>query len=167
MDLQLHGTTVLVTGAGQGLGRAIGTAFAAEGAGVAFLHHSSSAGADEAAAEVRSAGGRAISVGADLRDRDAVESAAARVADELGPIGVLVNNAAATQSKPFLETDPDDWAPQIDVTVAGTLRIMPRRRQADGRPRRRVDRQPHGRLGPGGRVAGCSSPPPPAPRPSG
>ena len=123
MDLQLHGTTVLVTGAGQGLGRAIGSAFAAEGAGVAFLHHSSSAGAAEAAAAVRSAGGRAISVGADLRDRDAVESAAARVADELGPIGVLVNNAAATQSKPFFETTEDDWAPQIDVTVAGTLRI--------------------------------------------
>jgi len=50
---------------------------------------------------------------------DAVE----RVERELGPIDVLVNNAAATQRKPFLESTPADWAPQVDVTVTGTLRI--------------------------------------------
>ncbi len=42
---------------------------------------------------------------------------------ELGPIGVLVNNAAATQRKLFLETTPADWAAQVDVTVKGTLLI--------------------------------------------
>jgi 3-oxoacyl-[acyl-carrier protein] reductase len=45
------------------------------------------------------------------------------VESQLGPIGVLVNNAAATGSKPFLDTTPDDWAFQVDVTVTGTLRI--------------------------------------------
>ncbi|MEZ5378569.1 MAG: SDR family oxidoreductase [Acidimicrobiales bacterium] len=123
MELQLNDTTVLVTGAGQGLGRAIGMAFANEGARVAFHYHSSSTGAEEAAAEVAANGGQAIAVGADLRDRAAVEAAAATVESELGPIGVLINNAAATQSKPFFESTEDDWAPQIDVTVAGTLRI--------------------------------------------
>lgn len=123
MELELDDTTVLVTGAGQGLGRAIGAAFAAEGARVAFHHHSSADGAEEAAAEVRAAGGRAMAIGADLRDRAAVEGAVEAVAAELGPIGVLVNNAAATQSKPFFETTEDDWAPQIDVTVGGTVRI--------------------------------------------
>jgi NAD(P)-dependent dehydrogenase (short-subunit alcohol dehydrogenase family) len=123
MDLRLGGTTVLVTGGGQGLGRAIGTAFAAEGADVAFAYHASAAGAEAAAAEARALGGRALAVPLDLRSRPSVEAAAGRVLAELGPIGVLVNNAAATQSKPFFETTEDDWAPQIDVTVAGTLRI--------------------------------------------
>ncbi len=123
MDLQLNDTTVMITGAGQGLGRAIGMAFAAEGSRVAFHYHSSGEGAEAAAAEVNATGGKAIAVGADLRDRDAVEAAAATVNGELGPINVLVNNAAATQSKPFFESTEEDWAPQIDVTVGGTLRI--------------------------------------------
>ncbi len=45
------------------------------------------------------------------------------VESQLGPIGVLVNNAAATGVKPFLNTTPDDWSFQIDVTVTGTLRV--------------------------------------------
>jgi 3-oxoacyl-[acyl-carrier protein] reductase len=45
------------------------------------------------------------------------------VESQLGPIGVLVNNAAATGLKPFLETTPDDWAFQVDVTVTGTIRV--------------------------------------------
>lgn len=123
MDLGLAGRTVLVTGAGQGLGRAIGLAFAAEGANVAFHYHSSASGAEQAAKEAAELGVRSAAVGADMRDRAAVDRAVADVTDRLGPIDVLVNNAAATQSKPFLQTTEEDWAPQIDVTVAGTLRV--------------------------------------------
>lgn len=74
MDLGLGGRVVLVTGAGQGLGRAIGLGFV-------------------------------------------------QVERELGPIDVLVNNAAATRRQPFLESTPEDWAFQVDVTVTGTLRV--------------------------------------------
>jgi len=76
MELRLAGTTVLVTGAGQGLGRAIGLAFAQEGAWVAFHYNSSAEGAQKAAAEVNATGGAALAVHADLRDDAAVEAAA-------------------------------------------------------------------------------------------
>jgi NAD(P)-dependent dehydrogenase (short-subunit alcohol dehydrogenase family) len=123
MDLKLGGKVVLVTGAGQGLGRAIGLGFAREGAHVAFHHRSSAVGAEAAAGEARALGVNAIAVGADLRDDPAVASAVERIERELGPIDVLVNNAAVTERKAFLESGPEDWARQIDVIVTGTLRI--------------------------------------------
>src|SRR5881398_3635908 len=123
MDLGLGDTVVLVTGAGQGLGRAIGLAFAAECAHVAFHYHSSSEGAESAAQEARTLGVKSLAVRADLRLEPEVSAAVERVERELGPIGVLVNNAAATQRKLFLESTPADWAAQVDVTVKGTLLI--------------------------------------------
>jgi len=123
MDLKLSDKVVLVTGAGQGLGRAIAVAFAREGAHVALHYHSSAAGAEAGAADARALGVKARAVRADLRDDQAVAASVRLVEQELGPIEVLVNNAAATQRKPFLESTSADWAPQVDVTVTGTLRV--------------------------------------------
>lgn len=135
MDLGLARTVVLVTGAGQGLGRAIGLAFAREGAHVAFHYRTSAKGAAEAAGEARALGTTAIAVGADLRDGPATAAMVERVEEELGPIGVLINNAAAVQRKPFLDTTPDDWRMQVETTVIGTLRVtqdVVRRMKAHG-----------------------------------
>ncbi|MEU7813739.1 SDR family oxidoreductase [Pseudonocardia sp. NPDC049154] len=123
MDLQLSGTNVLVTGAGQGLGRALGLGFAREGANVAFHYNSSADGAEKAAAEASELGVKAIAVGGDLRDAEAVAGIVERTETELGPIEVLVNNSAVTKKQRFLESTPEDWAPQIDVTVTGTLQL--------------------------------------------
>ena len=123
MDLALRDQVVLVTGAGQGLGRAIGLAFAREGARVAFHYHASAEGAKAAAAEATALGVRAVAVGADLRSDAAVAAAVAEVERTLGPIAVLINNAAATKRQRYLESKPEDWQQQIDVTVTGTLRI--------------------------------------------
>jgi len=123
MDLQLAGLNVLVTGAGQGLGRALGMGFAAEGANVAFHFNSSASGAEKAAAEATELGVKAIAVGGDLRSAADVAELVERTESELGPIGVLVNNAAATKVQRFLDSTPADWAPQIDVTVTGTLQL--------------------------------------------
>ena len=123
MDLGLAGKVVLVTGAGQGLGRAIGLGFAVEGAHVAFHYHASATGAESAATEARARGVKATAVAADLRLDADVVTAVDRVERELGPIDVLVNNAAATQRRLFLETTPADWDTQLDVTVKGTLRV--------------------------------------------
>jgi NAD(P)-dependent dehydrogenase (short-subunit alcohol dehydrogenase family) len=123
VDLGLADKVVLVTGAGQGLGRAIGLAFAAERAHVAFHYHASADGAEEAAARARALGVKSVAVGADLRSQPDVVAAVDRAERELGPIDVLVNNAAVTQRKPFLDSTPADWAVQVDVTVTGTLRV--------------------------------------------
>ncbi|HTF55233.1 MAG TPA: SDR family oxidoreductase [Pseudonocardia sp.] len=123
MDLRLAGENVLVTGAGQGLGRALGLSFAAEGANVAFHYHSSAKGAAEAAAEAAELGVKSIALGGDLRSADEVAALVEQTESALGPIGVLVNNAAATKVQRFLDSTPEDWAPQIDVTVTGTLQI--------------------------------------------
>jgi len=123
MDLKLRDKVALVTGAGQGLGRAIALAFAAEGAHVAFHHSASAEGAEAAAAEARALGVKAMAVAADLRQDGAVADAVDRIEREMGGIDVLVNNAAVTQRKAFLESTSEDWAPQVDVTVTGTLRV--------------------------------------------
>jgi 2-hydroxycyclohexanecarboxyl-CoA dehydrogenase len=95
VDLQLNDKTVLVTGAGQGLGRAIGLAFAREGARVAFHYNSSAEGAEKAAAEVSAGGGKALAVRADLRDDAAVQTAVSQAEDTLGPVSILVNGGYA------------------------------------------------------------------------
>lgn len=123
MDLQLTGKNVLVTGSGQGLGKALGLGFAREGANVAFHYNSSADGAEKAAAEAAELGVKAIAVGGDLRDAAAVAQIVERTENDLGPIDVLVNNAAVAVKQRFLESTPQDWAAQIDVTVTGTLQI--------------------------------------------
>lgn len=123
MDLKLTGTNVMVTGAGQGLGREIGLAFAREGANVAFHYNSSAEGARASVAKAQALGVNAVAVSMDISDETSVHRGVEEVKSAFGSIDVLVNNAAATQRKPFLESTFEDWIPQIEVTVIGTLRV--------------------------------------------
>jgi NAD(P)-dependent dehydrogenase (short-subunit alcohol dehydrogenase family) len=123
MDLQLQGKNVLVTGAGQGVGRHIGAAFAAEGANVAFGYNSSAEGAQEAAEEARATGVQALAVQGDISRQSDVDRMVGEVVGGLGGIDVLVNNAAYTDTGPFLDFDPDDFARMVEVTVLGMMRI--------------------------------------------
>jgi 3-oxoacyl-[acyl-carrier protein] reductase len=94
--MQLDGRVALVTGGGTGIGRAASLLLAREGASVAVNYSRSEAEAEETAAEIRRAGGRAMAVQADVAAVEAVEGMVRRVVQEWGQLDVLVNNAGMT-----------------------------------------------------------------------
>lgn len=102
--MPLAGNVAFVTGASRGIGAAIARTLAAQGAAVAVNYHHSEAAAQAIVAEIQAAGGRAVAVKGDARDRAQVEAMAAAVKAELGPIGILVLNASVGfPMKGFLE----------------------------------------------------------------
>jgi 3-oxoacyl-[acyl-carrier protein] reductase len=91
--VDLQGRVALVTGASRGIGRAIALALAERGAAVAVNFRARAEEADSAVAQIRSAGGRAMAVRANVSVSAQVNEMAARIESELGPVDVLVNNA--------------------------------------------------------------------------
>jgi short-subunit dehydrogenase len=112
------GRTVVVTGASAGLGRAIALEFAKQGDRVALLARDPGR-LKEAADEVEQAGGTALAVPADVADWHAVGDAAARVARELGPVDVWVNNAMASVFGPFTALSVPEFTRATAVTYLG------------------------------------------------
>ena len=92
--MRLKGKITLITGASRGIGRGIAEVFADEGADVAVNYVASAQQAEEVARSLRDRGRRAIAVKADVAARSDVEAMVDTVWKELGPIDVLVNNAA-------------------------------------------------------------------------
>lgn len=121
MDLKLKDRVALVTGSGQGIGRTIALALAAEGAHVA-VNDVNVKGVEETVDLVRRSGIRAVAAPCDITNLDAVKAMAARAEGELGRIDVLVNNAALLIShEMFLDTNPEDCDREIRVILYGTM----------------------------------------------
>lgn len=117
----LDGKVAIVSGIGPGMGRDISLAFAAEGADVALVGRTE-AKLDAVAAEVEAKGRRALRVVCDVADEAACSAAADRVADELGRVDVVVNNAFDSgDAKLFMEADFDRWRQVMDVNLFGSL----------------------------------------------
>ncbi len=114
--------TALVTGAARGIGRAIALELGAAGDAVAVADLRATE-AQETAAVIEVAGGRAIAVEMDVTDSGSVATGVERVESQLGPIEVLVNNAGWDELRPFLETEEDFWDRVIDVNFKGCLRV--------------------------------------------
>ena len=112
------GRVAVVTGAGAGLGRAVALRLAAEGAGV-LVADLDGARAGAVAREVEAAGGRAHAVAADVAEPAAVEGIARTARDRLGPVDLLVANAARAEDPDLLATTPEGWDRQVAVTLRG------------------------------------------------
>ena len=115
-----EGRTALVTGGSRGIGRAMALALASAGHQVAVNYSSNSSAADEVVAAIGAAGGRAMSVQADVSDEDAVTEMFEKVAAEMGPPLVLVNNAGITRDQLLLRMSAEDF----DAVIATNLRSV-------------------------------------------
>jgi NAD(P)-dependent dehydrogenase (short-subunit alcohol dehydrogenase family) len=109
---------VVITGASAGLGRATARAFARRGAAIGLIARGID-GLEATAREVIALGGRALVLPLDVSDADAIESAAARVEEVLGPIDVWVNNAMVSVFSPIAETTPEEYRRVTEVTYLG------------------------------------------------
>ncbi len=115
------GKVVLITGGARNLGRAMGIAFAAEGASIAINARSQRPELAETLAAIEAAGGKATAAIGDITDRAAVVSMVAAVVERFGQIDILVNNAVTHATKPFLELSFEDWRAPITVTLDGAF----------------------------------------------
>ena len=106
----------IVTGAGQGIGRAIAAKLSAEGATVVVTD------LDDASARETAAGlPSALAMRTDVTDRDGVAAMVERVVHDFGRIDVLVNNAGWDKGAPFVDSDPADWDRAIRINLYGVL----------------------------------------------
>ena len=108
----------LVTGGGRGIGRAVALALACGGCAVAVASRTREE-LDDVAAAARRLGVDAMAQVLDVTDGASVTRAVAGVADTLGPVDVLVNNAGIAESAPLLKTDPELWERHLRVNVTG------------------------------------------------
>jgi NAD(P)-dependent dehydrogenase (short-subunit alcohol dehydrogenase family) len=135
--MDLSGKVVLVTGAQQGIGRAIALRCAAAGADVAVNWLDDEGAANDIADEIRASGRRALTVRGDVGQLAEVEAIVAAVETQLGPIDVLVNNAGVFPRVPFLELRESDWDFVLGVNLKGSCfcaQAVARRMVAAGRP---------------------------------
>jgi 3-oxoacyl-[acyl-carrier protein] reductase len=110
----------IVTGAARGIGAATARRLAADGMAVAVLDLDAAACADTVDA-ITNAGGRALAVGADVSKADQVEAAVSKVAGDLGPPAILINNAGIIRDNLLFKMTEDDWDMVLGVHLRGAF----------------------------------------------
>jgi 3-oxoacyl-[acyl-carrier protein] reductase len=110
----------IVTGSARGIGAATALRLAQDGYAVAVLDLDESA-ASSTVEEIDGAGGRALALGADVSDSAQVEAAVERIATDLGPPVVLVNNAGVTRDNLLFKMTDADWDTVMDVHLRGAF----------------------------------------------
>lgn len=118
--VNLTDRVAIVTGGGQGIGAATAHRLASAGAAVAVVDLAGD-NAKAVATEIAEAGGAAISVACDVSQEDQVAAAVEQTVAELGPVGVLVNNAGVLRDNLLFKMSLDDWSTVIDVHLRGTF----------------------------------------------
>lgn len=118
---KLQGKNALVTGASSGIGKAVAIRFAQDGANVVVNYRSGKDNAEETAAIIRSAGGKALVLQADVSKEDEVQSMFARALDAFGSIHVLVNNAGIQTPSASDAVEMADFDRVLNVNLRGTF----------------------------------------------
>ncbi len=124
MNINLKDRVAIVTGAGQGLGRAHALALAGYGANVVVNDLAGAEGisdnAEAVAAEIRDAGGSAIANGADVTNLEQVEAMVKQAMNEWGRVDILINNAGILRDKSFLKMTMEEFRLVVDVHLIGS-----------------------------------------------
>lgn len=115
----MAGKVAFVTGASRGIGAAIARRLGADGYVVAVGYAKSADQAHTVVAEIAAAGGTALPVAVDIAARDSIREALAQTIEALGPVEILVNNAAIAQEKPFLTITDADWDAMLATNLRG------------------------------------------------
>ncbi len=118
---KLTGKVAIVTGASKGIGAAIATHLAAEGASVVVNYSSSKEGADRVVDLIAKNGGKAIAVQANVAQKAEIDRLFAETKKAFGRVDILVNNAGVYEFKPLAEVTEEHFHRQFDVNVFGLL----------------------------------------------
>lgn len=117
----LHGKTAVITGSGRGIGRAIALELAGHGANIAVNYFRHRERAEQTAAAVEAAGGRAIVVKAHVGEGEGVQRLVRTAAEAFGGVDIFVGNAASGVLKPVIEQEPKGWEWTININARSIL----------------------------------------------
>ena len=113
----------LITGANQGIGKAIALALADDGCNIAVNDIVEEDAAEGTLAEIRAKGVEAMYCQADVRDLDAVKAMVGAIAKEMGGLHVLVNNAGIIRDNYLAFMKPEEWDDVVDISLKGTFLV--------------------------------------------
>jgi len=123
MTSDVLGTSAaLITGASSGIGEATARRLAACGAAVALVARRKDR-LDELAAEIASAGGRAVAIEADITDQEQADSAVQQAIEEFGALDIVVNNAGVMLLGPAVDAPTEEWERMISINLNGLLYV--------------------------------------------
>ncbi len=122
--IDLTGRVAIVTGGTRGIGKAIVKKLVAQGAAVALNYRKSSKEAEELVEEIKSNGGKAIAVQADVSSFDDAQAMVNKVVDEFGKVDILVTNAGMNWDGVIWKMTEEQWDRVIDVDLKGTFNYV-------------------------------------------